>query len=144
MVNLHQESGTREGLGRGIPYPHMLFLFAMEPLHLLFCKAQDSDFLAHLHHRCSTFKMSLYADGTTVFINPTSQDLQATWSIPQLFIDASGLNTNMDKTKFYTIQCQDIRIRELLGPDQNISSFPCSYLGLPLHYKKLPKTVVFP
>jgi hypothetical protein len=122
----------------------MLFLLAMEPLHLLFRKAQLSGILGHLHHNCSTFKLSLYVNDTFVFINPTSQDLQATKINLHLFADASGLTTNIEKIKFYPIQCQDINIHEVLGTDQNISSFPCSYRGLPLHYKKLPKADVFP
>jgi hypothetical protein len=69
---------------------------------------------------------------------------QVTMFILQLFVDASGLTTNMDKTEYYPIQCQDMNTQEMLGADQNISSFPCSYLDLPLHFKKLPKVVVYP
>jgi hypothetical protein len=76
--------------------------------------------------------MSLYLDDAVVLINPTTQDIQATRSILQIFADALGLHTNMDKTKFYHIQCNDMNPHELLGPDQNFFSFPCSYLGLSL------------
>jgi hypothetical protein len=62
----------------------------------------------------------------------------------QLFVDASGLSTNMDKTEFYPIQCLGIEVQELLGPNRSVSSFPCSYLGLPLHFKRLPKSALYP
>jgi hypothetical protein len=62
----------------------------------------------------------------------------------QLFVEASGLSTNMEKTEFYPIQSHGIDLHELLGPNQTISSFPCSYLGLPLHFKKLPKSALHP
>jgi hypothetical protein len=88
--------------------------------------------------------MSLYADDAAVFINPTAHDMHPTKFILNLFSEASGLTTNMDKTEFYPIHCQDINMQEVLGADQVISSFPCSYLGLPLHFKRLPKMAVVP
>jgi hypothetical protein len=61
-----------------------------------------------------------------------------------LFANATGLSANMDKTELYPIQCQDMDIQGLLGPNQSFSSFPCSYLGLPPHFKSLPKSAMFP
>jgi hypothetical protein len=88
--------------------------------------------------------MSLYADGAAVFINPTAQDLQATRFILQLFADASGLSTNLEKIELYPIRCQGLNPQELLETNQSLFQFPCTYLGLPLHYKKLPKTALYP
>jgi hypothetical protein len=59
--------------------------------------------------------MSLYVDDIAVFSNPTSHGIQATTYILQLFAEASGLSTNMDKTEFYPIQCHDIDVQEILG-----------------------------
>jgi hypothetical protein len=87
--------------------------------------------------------MSLYADAA-VFISPSTQDMQATKFILNIFSEASGLTTNLDKTEFYPIHCQDFNIQQILGHDQVISSFPCTYLGQPLHFKKLPKLAVVP
>jgi hypothetical protein len=64
--------------------------------------------------------------------------------ILRMFGDASGLVTNMEKTEFFPIRCQDIPIETILGSDIKISSFPCMYLGHPLHYKKLPRSMVQP
>jgi hypothetical protein len=116
----------------------------MEPLHLLFCKAQGMGEIDFLHQNCTSFRLSLYADDIDVFINPTLHDLQATKYTMNLFAKASGLSTNMDKTEIYPIQCQDMDIQGLLDPNQSFSSFPCTYLGFPLHYKRLPKSALFP
>jgi hypothetical protein len=145
---LNGEPGSRirqkRGVRQGDPLSPMLLLLAIEPLHLLFCKAQLMGAIEFLHQNCTSFRLSLYVDDTAVFINPARHDLQATSCILQLFANASGLSTNMDKTEFYSIQCQGIDIQELLGSNQNVSSFPCTYLGLLLHFKKLPKSTIFP
>jgi hypothetical protein len=52
--------------------------------------------------------------------------------------------TNLDKTEYYPIRCHDLDLGQLLGEDHQISHFPCIYLGLPLHYKRLPKHMMLP
>jgi hypothetical protein len=49
--------------------------------------------------------MSLFADDAVVFIKPSADDLQVTNVILDLFADASGLATNMQKTQLFPIQC---------------------------------------
>jgi hypothetical protein len=44
----------------------------------------------------------------------------------------------MDKTQFFPIQCNQV---DLYFLNHSISSFSCTYLGLPLHIKKLPKSL---
>lgn len=80
--------------------------------------------------------MSLYADDATVFISPTPAQLQVTQCILHLFGQATGLITNLDKTEYFPICCDNTNLQHL--PIQT-SSFPCKYLGLPLHYKKLSR-----
>jgi hypothetical protein len=122
----------------------MLFLLAMELLYLLFQYVQSMGALSFLHGSCARFRVSLYAGGATVFINPSSQDLYTTMLILRIFGQASGLVTNMEKTELYPIRCQDINLDQLLDTSLRTSSFPCSYLGLPLHYKKLPRSMISP
>jgi hypothetical protein len=129
---------------QGDPLSPMLFLLAMEPLHLLFCKAQSLGTISFIHQTCTSFRMSLYVDDAVVFINPTTQDIQATTYILQLFAEASDLSTNMAKIEFFHIQCHNINIQDILGANQTISNFPCTYLGLPLHFKRLPKSALYP
>jgi hypothetical protein len=59
----------------------MLFLLAMEPLHMLFKAAQDAGVLDKLSLVCERFRVSLYVDDDAVFINPIAKDFQATVKI---------------------------------------------------------------
>jgi hypothetical protein len=90
---------------QGDPLSLMIFLLAMEPLHMLFQYAHNTGMLSYLHANCATFRMSLYADDAVVFINPTANDLLATKHILQLFGEASALITNLDKTEYFPIRC---------------------------------------
>jgi hypothetical protein len=94
----------RRGVRQGDPLSPMLFLLAMEPLHILFKYAQGLGALNFLHNNCASFRMSLYADDVAVFITPTVQDLITMKHILNLFGEASGLITNLDKTEFYPIR----------------------------------------
>jgi hypothetical protein len=85
--------------------------------------------------------VSLYADDAVVFIKPTSEDLVVANCILQIFADTSGLVTNMTMTLFFPIQCQQVDLEFLNQGSHVISSFSCSYLGFPLHIKKLPKSM---
>jgi hypothetical protein len=134
----------KKGVRQGDPLSSMLFLFAMEPLHLLFCCAQCSGLLSHLHDNSEKFRASLYVDAAAIFIKPTVQDIKGTKLILQIFGEASGLITNMDKAEFYPIRCQNLNIEQICGADQRLLSLPCKYLGLSLHFKKLPKSMITP
>jgi hypothetical protein len=50
--------------------------------------------------------MSLYADATVVFISPTLYDVMVTRHILQVFGEATGLITNLEKIEFLPIRCQ--------------------------------------
>jgi hypothetical protein len=89
--------------------------------------------------RCENFIASLYVDDAAVFIKPTTQDLQVIESILKIFSEVSGLTINMDKTQFFLIRCDSADLTFLSQQNHPISHFPCSYLGLPLHTKKLPR-----
>jgi hypothetical protein len=88
----------------------MLFLLAMEALHLLFSHAQETGALSFLHANRERFRMSLYIDDATVFINPTKQDYIMTKHILQLFGEATCLISNMNKTEIYPIRYQEINL----------------------------------
>jgi hypothetical protein len=120
----------------------MLFLLAMEPLHRLFRKALEFGLLTRVSKGCEIFRVSLYADDAVIFIKPTTQDLNVTNCILNLFAEASGLATNMDKTQFFPIQCDQVDLDFLSQHNYLISSFPYTYLGLPLHYQKLTKSLL--
>jgi hypothetical protein len=114
----------------------MLFLLAMEPLHLLCKKAQELNLLRKLSPACKTFRISLYVDDVALFLNPSEHELKVLDEILQLFAAASGLVTNMEKTQFYPIACENINQNLLVESRRAVPMFPCNYLGLPLNLRK--------
>lgn len=88
----------------------MIFLLAMEPLHRMFQYAQQVGLIARLHKSCDNFRISLYADDTAVFIQPTAQDYNSAKLILSIFGEASGLKTNLEKTEIYPIRCEEIEL----------------------------------
>lgn len=64
--------------------------------------------------------------------------------ILHIFGEASGLTTNMSKTQVFPIQCNQ-SVQQLLSDHQlSISTLPTTYLGLPLHTRKLSRAPVEP
>jgi hypothetical protein len=120
----------------------MLFLLAIEPLHKLISKAQEMNLLNRLSRGCDSFRMSLYANDDALFISTTERDFRVATAILEIFA-ASGLNTNFAKTEIYSINCDDI-LPFLHNSGMVISSFPCKYLGLPLHVRKPTKAMMQP
>jgi hypothetical protein len=131
------------GVRQGDPLPPMLFLLAMEHLHRLFRKAQEDNLLSKVSKGCDTFRVFLYADDAIVFIKPTKKDLMITHCILDTFAEASDLITNMKKTQFYLIQCSHLNLDFLTQNNHAITSFPCCYLGLPLHFKMILRTCLY-
>jgi hypothetical protein len=119
----------------------MLFLLAMEPLHMLFKRAQEAGLLSKVSPSCDMFRISLYADVVALFIKPTT-NLKIAYCILDIFAGASELTTNMEKTQFFPIQCDQTSLVFLTQNNLHISSFPCNYLGLHLHTTKLPKNLL--
>jgi hypothetical protein len=121
----------------------MLFLLAMEHLHRLFQKAQELGILSKISPSCNSFRASLYVDDAAVIISPSPHVVQVTECILDIFAQASGLTTNLTKTEFFPIRFQGINLEFLSQHDRKISAFPCTYLGLPLHFKKLSRAMIF-
>jgi hypothetical protein len=63
--------------------------------------------------------------------------------ILDIFGQASGLVRG--KRAAYPIRCDDLDVIELMeGFNCPIKSFPCCYLGLPLHYRALHRVKIRP
>jgi hypothetical protein len=88
------------------------------------------------------FRVSLYADDAAIFIKPLEHDWRITCSILEIFKEDSGLTTNMAKIEFFPIRCEGVNLEFLTQNNLALASFPCSYLGLSLHYKKLPPSLL--
>jgi hypothetical protein len=86
---------------------------------------------------CNT--VSLYADDVIIFLHPKESDIQIVLKILEIFGEALGLKTNIQKSNVYPIRCGEevVTLQELLPCE--ISSFPCKYLGLPLSLSKLSR-----
>ena len=69
-----------------------------------------------------------------------ANDINLILNILQLFGDASGLRTNVQKRSVMPIQCSEdnMAVVQNLLPCE-IMSFPCKYLGLPLSLRKLTR-----
>jgi hypothetical protein len=79
------------------------------------------------------------------FFHPRENEIHNVLSILNLFGEASGLKTNIQKSSVYPIRCGEEELITLYDwlPCE-LSSFPCKYLGLPLCLKKLSKNQVQP
>ena len=140
QVLLNGEPGDfithRRGLWQGDPLSPMLFILVMDVLNSLFMKAEEEGLLLPLHFAGQ--RLSLYADDVALFIRSEEDDLQITKNILQVFEKASGLRTNLQKSCVIPIQCDD-EIAEVVNNTLQCTttSFPTTYLGLPVSDKKL-------
>ena len=80
-----------------------------------------------------------------LFLNPVAEDINQVAQLLSLFGEVSGLKVNLQKCAFYPIRCQPADVAPLLHAlPITIASFPCQYLGLPLHHRKLSKFEIQP
>jgi retron-type reverse transcriptase len=133
------------GLRQGDPLSPMLFILAMEPFHRIIKAAESANVLAPIGVRSGRFRCSLYADDVAVFALPNPDDLNALSRIVSCVAQISGLHSNINKTEIFPISCNGIDMQQLLaGWPGQIKNFPCRYLGLQLHFRKLRKIDFLP
>ncbi|KAL6613961.1 hypothetical protein ACP70R_036231 [Stipagrostis hirtigluma subsp. patula] len=113
----------------------------MEPLSKLLQLAQQQLLFSPMPQGKLRFRASIYADDAAVFIRPNNSDIQVLLAILNLFGNATGLYTNLEKTEIYPIRCEESDIAVLQGTSLvSLNSFPCKYLGLPLSYRRLSRS----
>jgi len=117
----------------------------MDVLCYMVKKAADDDMLQPLAQRALQHCISLYADDVVIFLHTSASDLEVMLDLLQLFGEASGLKTNVQKSSVLPIQCleDDKAIIQEQLPCQ-ILDFPCKYLGVPLSLRKLSKAQIQP
>jgi hypothetical protein len=135
----------KRGLRQGDPLSPMLFTVAIAPLHWMLQRADEQGALSPVKLPAARLRTSLYADDAALFVNPNQADIHTVAELLQLFGHASGLRANLQKCAFYPIRCTAEEVLPLLAPLQvPVRSFPCQYLGLPLHHRKLTKAELQP
>jgi len=143
QVLLNGEPGDfithQRGLRQGDPLSPMLFILVMDVLNSLFMKAEAEGLLLPLHSTGQ--RLSLYADDVALFIRSEEDDLQITKNLLQVFEEASGLRTNLQKSCVIPIHC-DGEVAEVVNSTLQCSttSFPTTYLGLPISDRKLRRS----
>jgi hypothetical protein len=131
----------RRGLRQGDPLSPMLFIIVMDVLGNLFRHAESRGLLHSLGAANVRSRLSMYADDVVLFVKPLDDDLVCTKLILDCFGEASGLVANMNKSCAIPICCVAPLVRECCNTLQYVvSTFPCTYLGLPISNKKLRRS----
>lgn len=129
---IHQARGVRQG----DPLSLMLFILAMEPLNYIFSKAEEAGSLSPLHSNPYRYRISLYVDDVALFVKPTEYDITNLKKLLLFFGNVTGLCNNVQKTHILPIASSNLNVNSV---SQNfpgtLSSFPTTYLGLPLHLR---------
>lgn len=123
----------------------MLFILAMEPLQRLMDRIARDELLSPINNRAARTRTSLYADDAAIFLNPIKEEVTVVAEILDIFGQVPGLVTNRSKCAAYPIRCADVDLNVIME-DFNcpVKSFPCTYLGLLLHHRKLNRVSKWP
>ena len=84
------------GCRQGDPIAAYLFLLCAEVLYLLF---EDNSNIKGISINNTIYKMTQFADDTTIFLDGTKDSLKAALNTLEIYGSLSGLKINMDKTK---------------------------------------------
>jgi len=123
----------------------LLFILAIDPLQRIIEVDTQRGILNPVLPKAANLRCSLYADDATIFVDPSSRELEHLYKILTFFGECSGLKINISKTKLFPMRTDNATVEQLI---QNfpwkICNFLEKYLGLPLHIRKLRKVEVQP
>jgi hypothetical protein len=108
----------------------------MDVLGHMISKAEIEGLPMPLSRRSLQHRISIYADDMVLFLRPEAEDISLTMGILNLFGEATGLKTNLQKSSVLPIRCGEtnLAIVQNLLPYE-LASFPCKYLGVPNVFK---------
>jgi hypothetical protein len=87
----------------------------------------------------------MYADDVALFVKPVRDDIATMAEILDIFGRASGLLVNRSNCAIYPVHCEEVDVEAAKQDFQcPIKFFPCTYLGLPLHYRQLRRVEIQP
>ena len=101
--NLSNPIPIKRGCRQGDPISPYLFILSAEILSLLFENTPDVIGIKTNKH---SFKITQFADDTTLMLNGTVGSLQAALNLIEVFGSVSGLKINSEKTKIIWIGCK--------------------------------------
>jgi hypothetical protein len=142
IILLNGEVGTPikhgRGLRQGDPLLLMLFILTMDPLQKLLDIATERGLLTPIGADPIKMRTSVYADDAVLFLRSIAADVTNLSNLLQFFGKATGLLTNITKSKVFPIRCEDADIRGMMGQfEAKVNSLPCKYLGLTLRTGRL-------
>jgi hypothetical protein len=134
-----------KALGRETQSPPYLFIIFSDILQQLILQAFTQNDMVHPIRDDLPPATIQYADDTLILARASPQAAQKLKSILQLFQEVTGLHINFQKTTLITLNTQPSEEQHIANAlDTSISSFPQTYLGLPLSPSKLPPSAFQP
>lgn len=130
----------RRGLRQGNSLSPYLFILAIDPLQRLLRLATERGQLTNIGSRHVKLRTSLYANDVAAFLNPAQNEVDVLISILRDFGKVTWLHVNLEKSLVAPIRCQEVDLDVVLRSfSGSRTSFPLTYLGLPLTPSQLRK-----
>ncbi|CAN6253863.1 unnamed protein product [Urochloa humidicola] len=128
----------RRGLRQGDPLSPFLFIIVADVLQRLISQASRNGLLAHPVDDSLPCPVLQYADDTLILVRGDVQTITALKQVLDSFSAATGLVINFHKSTFVPMNVDElvsIQMANILGCP--VSTFPQTYLGLPLSPTRL-------